>query len=61
MGDRMQRTKGKTEEMKGKAKMKAGGATGSQSTKAKGAAEAAKGKAKNTAGKATSAVKKATR
>jgi uncharacterized protein YjbJ (UPF0337 family) len=61
MGDRMQRAKGKAEEMKGKTKMAAGRANRKPSTTAKGAVEAAKGKTKNTAGKASSAVKKATR
>jgi uncharacterized protein YjbJ (UPF0337 family) len=61
MGDRKQRAKGKAEELKGRAKLGAGRATGRQTTEARGAADTAKGKAKNAAGRARSAVKKATR
>jgi uncharacterized protein YjbJ (UPF0337 family) len=61
MGDRKQRAKGAAEEIKGKAKAKAGYDTGRPSTEAKGVADIAKGKARRTAGKASSEVKKRTR
>ena len=61
MGDRMQRIKGKVEEMKGSAKRGAGAATGRPGTEAEGAAEEMKGKATNAAGRARSGIKKATR
>ena len=61
MGDRKQRAKGKAEEIKGKAKAKAGYDTGRGSTEAKGVADIAKGKSRQAAGKASSEIKKRTR
>lgn len=61
MGDRMQRAKGKAEEMKGAGKRETGRATGRSDLEAEGAAEEAKGKVTNAAGKVRSGLKKATR
>ncbi len=61
MGDRMQRAKGKAEELKGKTKKETGRAAGRPTTETRGAGEELKGKTRNAAGKAASAVKKATR
>ena len=61
MGDRMQRVKGKAEEMKGASKKKVGEAAGRPGTATRGAAEEMKGKATNATGRARSGVKKATR
>jgi uncharacterized protein YjbJ (UPF0337 family) len=61
MGDRMQRVKGKADELVGKAKMSAGRKTGSRETEAKGAAQTAKGKTESTIGEAQGEAKKATR
>lgn len=61
MADRLQRTKGGSEQMAGKVKRKAGETSGRPTTAARGAAKEVKGKAKNATGKARSAVKKATR
>lgn len=61
MGDRMQRVKGKIDEVTGKAKMSAGRKTGDRETQAKGAAQTAKGKTESTIGEARSGAKKATR
>jgi uncharacterized protein YjbJ (UPF0337 family) len=57
----MQRLKGKTDELMGKAKMSAGRKSGSPRTEAKGAAQTAKGKTESTIGEARSETKKATR
>ena len=61
MGDRLQRTKGKAEELKGRVKKDVGRDTGRPGTEARGGADIVKGKTKNAVGKARSAVKKATR
>jgi uncharacterized protein YjbJ (UPF0337 family) len=61
MGDRMQRLKGKGNEIMGKMKGEAGYETRSGSTEAKGAAQTLKGKTQQKVGKSRSAVKKATR
>jgi uncharacterized protein YjbJ (UPF0337 family) len=61
MGDRMQRVKGKANEVAGKAKAKTGHETGSGKTEAKGVGKALKGKAQQATGKARSNAKKATR
>lgn len=61
MGDRMQRVKGKANELKGGLKRDAGRDSGRPGTEVRGAAEELKGKAQNSIGKARSAVKKHTR
>ena len=61
MGDRMQRVKGKANEIAGKTKADAGYSTGEGKTEAKGVGKALKGKAQQATGKARSAVKKKTR
>ena len=61
MGDRTQRLKGKTNEVAGKAKVRAGRSTGSGKTEAKGVGKVLKGKAQQATGKARSAAKKNTR
>jgi uncharacterized protein YjbJ (UPF0337 family) len=61
MGDRMQRFRGKLEEMKGRGKRDAGVATGRPGTEARGAGEELKGKARKAVGRARSKAKKATR
>lgn len=61
MGDRMQRLKGKGNEVAGKAKGAAGYQTHSGKTEAKGEGQAVKGKAQQAVGKARSKAKKATR
>ena len=61
MADRMQRLKGKANEVAGKAKANAGYESGSKKTEAKGVGKALKGKAQQAAGKARSRAKKATR
>ena len=61
MGDRMQRLKGKKNEVVGKTKAEAGYETGSGKTEAKGTAQALKGKTQQGVGKARSKLKKTTR
>lgn len=61
MGDRMQRTKGKANEVAGKTKAAAGYQSGHGKTEAKGEAQNLKGKTQQTVGKARSKAKKATR
>ena len=60
MGDRMQRVKGKANEVAGKAQRGVGSSTGKDKTEAKGQGRVVKGKAQQAAGHAKSAVKKAT-
>ena len=61
MGDRSQRLKGKTEELKGRLKREGGVASGRPGTETRGAAEEIKGKLNNAIGRARSAAKKSTR
>jgi len=61
MGDRMQRLKGNTEELKGRAKKATAHATGRPGTEARGIGDVVKGKTRNAVGKARSAAKKHTR
>jgi len=61
MGDRLQRVKGKAEEIKGRVKKQTGQDTARPGTKARGTGEILKGKTRNAVGKARSAAKKKTR
>jgi uncharacterized protein YjbJ (UPF0337 family) len=61
MGDRIQRVKGKANEITGRNKANTGVATGRGKTEAKGVGKLVKGKAQQASGKARSAVKKKTR
>jgi uncharacterized protein YjbJ (UPF0337 family) len=61
VGDRMQRLKGKTNQIAGKARASVGSRSGDRSEQVKGAGQVAKGKTQEAAGKASSEVKKATR
>jgi uncharacterized protein YjbJ (UPF0337 family) len=61
MGDRMQRVKGKANEVAGKAERRAGADTGDRTAEGKGEARALKGKAQQAVGTASSTVKMATR
>jgi uncharacterized protein YjbJ (UPF0337 family) len=61
MGDRMQRLKGKANEVAGRSKANTGYETGRGKTEAKGVGKMVKGKAQQGVGRARSAVKKKTR
>jgi uncharacterized protein YjbJ (UPF0337 family) len=61
MGDRMQRVKGKANEIAGKAKANTGYETGRGKTEAEGVGKMVKGMGQQAAGKARSTVKKKTR
>jgi uncharacterized protein YjbJ (UPF0337 family) len=60
MGDRMQRVKGKANEMMGKAKVKASKRKGSDSTGSDGVVQQAKGKTQQAVAKVRTTAKKAT-